>query len=405
MRKLMLFLALGILLSSYALVLGVSPGRTTIDFKPNLKQTIPFTILNNEHKDMRLLVTVEGDIKDNVVLKEQVIKMKASEGSRSLSYDLYLPEKMNKPGPRNADIVVKELPPEDSEVPLIISGTVAVVTQLRVNVPYEGKYIEIENIEVGEAVKDEPVTFLIPIRNIGSEKLFKVNAKVEILGATNEVLAVLDTNAIALDPTKRELLKASWTANVNPGIYKANVIVNFDTEMAKAEKIFNVGALEVEIISIKTKNIELGGIAKMDIAVRSDWNEKIKDLYAELLIKTEAGDEVTKIKTPSIDLFPQTTQELTAYWDTEGLPEGNYYVTITVHFFEKQLSKLFVARLSSQDLLFAAVGPTGEVIFDTVAGLNRTAMLGILVVVLIVVNVGWLVFFIKRRRRNEEKKE
>jgi hypothetical protein len=61
--KRIFILLFAILLISSAFALGVTPGRTTIDFSPNLKQTVSFEVINSEGKDMRLTgMVVNGEL-------------------------------------------------------------------------------------------------------------------------------------------------------------------------------------------------------------------------------------------------------------------------------------------------------------------------------------------------------
>ena len=59
-----------------AQAIGVTPGRTTIDFEPNLERTVTFRIINNEHKDFRAFVYAEGDLKDYVTSENNIIDFK-----------------------------------------------------------------------------------------------------------------------------------------------------------------------------------------------------------------------------------------------------------------------------------------------------------------------------------------
>ena len=41
--------------------IGVSPGRTTINFESGLQKDVEFTVFNNEKKDMNVVFYVEGE--------------------------------------------------------------------------------------------------------------------------------------------------------------------------------------------------------------------------------------------------------------------------------------------------------------------------------------------------------
>ena len=53
--------------------IGISPGRTTLDFRPGYEEDVEFTILNNEHKDMNVMLYVkEGEYSDLIKLYDNM---------------------------------------------------------------------------------------------------------------------------------------------------------------------------------------------------------------------------------------------------------------------------------------------------------------------------------------------
>ena len=53
-KKLIILLIALFLLVDKVSALGVSPGKTTIDFKPSLERTVELRVLNNEQKDVSI---------------------------------------------------------------------------------------------------------------------------------------------------------------------------------------------------------------------------------------------------------------------------------------------------------------------------------------------------------------
>ena len=128
-----------LLLLPSVFALGATPGRTTLDFSPNLAQNISFSVGNTENKEMNIAFTVEGDLAEFVTLSNSVEKLSADEKSKDFNYEINLPRGLS-PGVHEAKIVIVEVPAENIDSETVIRATVSVVTQLRVQVQYPGKY-------------------------------------------------------------------------------------------------------------------------------------------------------------------------------------------------------------------------------------------------------------------------
>ena len=64
------FVSLFLIPSIFAL--GVTPGRTTLDFSSNLEKEVSFEVVNTENKDMNFAFSVEGDLADFITLSSDV---------------------------------------------------------------------------------------------------------------------------------------------------------------------------------------------------------------------------------------------------------------------------------------------------------------------------------------------
>ena len=384
------------LLSPAASALGVTPGRTTIEFAPNSEHELSFDIINDQHKDVKVMIGIEGDAKDaSMLLKERIIALKPDEERKKISYKLKMPKEFETPGTKEIRISITEMPDEKSDQPVTVGAMVGVITQVRIKVPEQGKYLQIEGIEVSEGQAGEYTTFLVPVNNLGTENINKVKANITILGPTNEPIATVETQEESLGPMKRAMLKAVWPANVNPGKYFAVAYVAYDEKTARAEKIFNVGKATIEILGIDTKNFQLGGIAKMDVSLKSNWNEKL-DVFGQLLIKSLDMDVIGDVKTSTEELEPGREKVLSAYWDTAGVKEGKYYLTLRVNFGEGMyLEKQFETVLSLNGMSISPLGLTGKV---TAGASGNKGLMIFLIVVLIIINVGWFVYMRKKKQ-------
>ena len=71
--------------------IGITPGRTTLNFEPGLHKEVGFSIINSEHKDIDLMIYVRNDLIENIKLEKEHVSMKASEEAKDIDE-----ENMNK---------------------------------------------------------------------------------------------------------------------------------------------------------------------------------------------------------------------------------------------------------------------------------------------------------------------
>ena len=128
-KRLVMYSFLGmfsiLLLLGEAAALGITPGRTTINFEPGLKKEISFSVINSEHKDMAVLLTVRGELNQSVALSELYTEFSSREETKTLTYDISLPERFEKPGLHEAEIVALELPKDFRTKGTFVGATLA----------------------------------------------------------------------------------------------------------------------------------------------------------------------------------------------------------------------------------------------------------------------------------------
>ena len=63
-----------------------------------------FDIINDQQKDINVMLTIDGDAKGaEVILKKQIIKLKSTEDRKHIEYDLKLPASSKLPNKRVED--------------------------------------------------------------------------------------------------------------------------------------------------------------------------------------------------------------------------------------------------------------------------------------------------------------
>ncbi len=378
--------------------LGITPGRTTIDFQEGLEKEISFSVLNNEHKNIEVIFLIQGELNESITLFENNIDFLASEESKQFTYKIKLPQNLE-PGLHTAEIVAFEIPKASSEG-TYVGATVAVVTQLHVYVPCPGKCID-ATLNVLDAEQNSTATFIVPVINRGKVGIRDARAIIDIYSPLNEKVGTIETDANSIDSGARTELTGKWEANVNPGDYLAKVTVFYDEESKSFEKKFSVGSQLLTIESILVNDFILGEIAKIRILVENRWSQELKEVFANLLVYNDKNEIMSDVKSATEDVPSLTKKELVAYWDTYGVEEGVYDGKLMVIYGEKSADKNLVLKIKEDRLDITGVGyairPSGA------GGIDLTTILLILVILLLLVNVAWFVFF--NRFRKSTKKE
>lgn len=404
---LVLLLALlitSMVMSGSACAIGITPGRTTIDYEPGLEEEVQFTVLNNEHKDMNVMLYVdEGSLSDIIALYDNIVIFRADEDFKTFKYKYKLPSEMSSPGTHQVDIVAMDMPNSKSGGGAFVGATTAVVTQLLIRVPYPGKYATVD-VDVPATKSGEPVNFFIKTRNLGEDAIESAQATIDILGPTNERVATLETEEASIGAKSWKEFKVVWENPPNPGIYYASVTLRYDEDneggIAKSSKEFAVGDLFIDVTDIQVRNFRLGGVAKFEIQTESKWNQKIDDVYGNMLIEDDQGKSVADVKTASFDVEPFAREQLDAYWETEGVKAGDYSGRFVLHYAGRRTEKELITHISPNDMridiLGLGIGAITAEASDTNLFTTDTLTL-LLLIILVAINIGWFMFFRRRR--------
>jgi hypothetical protein len=274
----------------------------------------------------------------------------------------------------------------------IILSTVSVTHQLRVNVPYPGKYAD-GILYISEGNVNDTITFTANIVSKGTGAIHNVNGELVIKGPTNEEIArIKTTNIDSIASQQSDKLVANWIADANPGVYYAEFIINYDNQQFVLRKTFMVGNFLVDIQNIKVNNFRLGAIAKFDVDLLSKWNQPIQNVYGDLQIMDTQGNVLSTFRTLPIELRQLTTSTITGYWDTKDVTIGDYDVKVIVYYDGKTSEKIFKTVVGIDSIQVQDLGTIGNVIESPGKG-NSLSLVYILVIISIILNIGLFIYF------------
>lgn len=376
--------------------MGVTPARTTINFEPNLQQEITIRVVNNEHKDFKAVIFTRGNLSIELINKE--VSFTKEQEYQEIKYKITLPNKLE-PGITTSDIVIREVKPIQQQGEITIGALVSVVSQIYVMVPYPGKYARAELI-IPETQKNEQLSFLIPVYNLGTDKIQKASAIIDIYDPNNKKIATITTDEKSIEPfTKRELV-ASWLANVSEGNYNVIATIDYDGNKIELKGQFIVGDFFIKPIDISVNNFKLGQVAKFNILVENIGNYLIKDAYSEILLNKQA-QQIADIKSQPTEILPKTQKELIAYWDTENIEQGEYQGKLILGYENKKAERQIRTEVGLDYIKTEIIGVTGLVIATPKINTNQIYM-AIIVIILILLNIIWFILYTKKKNKQEQ---
>jgi hypothetical protein len=375
MKKRALFLILIIIMfsNSASAMLGLMPARTELDFEPNKEFSMDYAILSDK-PDQDYHVFAVGDFAEYVTFDQTNFT-----GGGSFKATVKLPAEAKKYGDNTISIRVEEIPKGKGG----ISTRLIVGARIKINVPYPGKYAEIE-FNCHDANEGENITFDLGVYSRGWEGI-SVQPVVNIISLPDgEFLKSIFFDATYLNTNEKANFQKNWnTAGVNPGEYNASVVVDYGGGKATTSKGFTIGTLKVKILNYTTR-FPQGKLSRFNISVKSNWNDRL-DVLADLNLKKD-GKNVSTFRTPTITLANLGGGVLEGYFDATSLEVGVYQAEIILRYVKDHTTI-----------------EEGEIFIYKEANYTLYIIVGIIVVVLAIVIA--LIFILKRKNENKKIKK
>lgn len=367
----------------HASAISISPGKIEMDFVPNYQDEFEGHVANTGPYVETYDLYADGELKDNIVLLTPDVVTVNPGQSQAFRFRLKLPAEFEKPGKHKGYVFASQHVDEEQQTQVVVRLKVGLT--VLVNVPYPGKYVEtefsIDNAEVGE-----DIIFTISAKNMGKENLTEVWAEIELFDEKNDTIAILQTEREAIETTETEDLKAAWPADVDPGVYRANVTVFYDGETLEFEKGFSIGAPVIRIAHVYPEPVTEGSIGKVFTELRNYWNQKIEDVYVEIFIMDDAGKNVSSHKSENSEIDKFSLLNITNYIDTgDEMEPGVYEGLAVLHYPDGSDGMDFSLRVVEEE-----VYPFGSGLL-------------ILVAVILILAAVPVVVFVYRRKKKEPK--
>jgi len=332
----------------------------------------------------------------SIEINRNIINISSEESMKKVSFKVLMPWGIEKAGLNEIKLKILELPQGySSEERVNVEATMELVHQIRIYAPYPGKYMEVKDVYIRTAEDNSEVRFTLPIFNRGKESIKDVTALVEIYGPQGELIGYTDSNPVSLNVAEEGKIEAVFHPEKR-GKYRALIRVMYEGKQIELEKEFFVGSRYVSIKGVTVSDFALGDIAKFNIFVESEWNQDIKDLYADISIKDSDNNQVAKLKTSSTDLKPESMEILNAYWDTSDIEPGEYSMNVILNYANLMTEKWLEMDVGLNSIRIRS--PTGAVAAaEDQQGWGIS--LYVIVLILIILNIIMLITLYRRIKR------
>jgi hypothetical protein len=377
--------------------LGIRPANTKIVYDETPVYAGSFWVVNNDHQELDLVLSVEGSLAEFVTLKDKEMTLSKEDEFKNIYFDISLPDNLPA-GESNTYIVVSQKLTSTEQG--FIASKLVLKHKLAVEGPYPSKYVV---AKVNFNVLPSSVEMISEVENVGKEDVgsvktvFYVNDK-----AKNEL--DIETEEVALRTGENKLLRADVNKSLfDQGEFEVLAVTSYDNQKLELFKKMVIGRPEIDITYFD-KYFIAGDLNKYSMDLQNEWNKEIENVYVDVSVK-KGGSEVDSFRTRSVDLPGFASQRINDYFDARSKSTGVYSFDMVVNFWNtyKMETKTFRTELLTKDE-FDEASSAGRVVVSGVDS-GKFSLFGVsgfvlLIVALVIIcaNLVVIVLFLRRRK-------
>jgi hypothetical protein len=356
------------------LSIGISPADAYLNFVPNYEYVLDYSI--DSYRPFTFYV--EGPFSE--YSKIETIEQTDRRGL--FKVHIMMPENYPTPGKQKMFVAAKETPTGAG-----ISAVAIIRGFVEIDVPFPGFYATID-LSTDDVNEGEPVYVSAVVRNKGKENITYARLELEIYSDTN-IVKTLKSERFNLETTGEYTFSQTILgSDLRPGEYEIKASLYYEGDTVKKSAKFRVGTFDVSIINY-TGRMFNNSINPFEIEVASKWNNKIDTVYMDLAIRN-GSNVLSSVKTPPFDLLPWENKKSSFYWNTAGIPVGEYDLEIIIHYDQQ-------TKVENRKVYIVENTPVKES-----PSVSLTTILLIVVVVLLVL---FNTYYIINRKKEKKEKE
>jgi hypothetical protein len=317
-RAFVFFFSLIFLLTtaSLAYAIGISPADAYVNFVPNHEYVIDYSI--SSYRPFEFYT--QGSFSE--FTRIETISQTDSRGHFRVF--LTLPEDYDKPGKHRMYVAAKE-----KTTPGTVNTIAAIRGFIEIDVPYPGYYAEME-VNVKDVNHDEPIPITVIVYNKGKLNISNAQLRLNIL-SEDKAIKTIKSDTFSIETTGGYTFQTVIPAReLRPGTYKLQAVLVYEGKPKEEIVEFRVGTFDVAIVNY-TDTLYNNSVNLFEIEIESLWNNRIDTVYMDLSIM-DGAKELSTAKTPPFDMLPWQKKKSSFYWNTVGIPVGEYDLKIVLHY-------------------------------------------------------------------------
>lgn len=317
--------------------IGISPSRIVLHFKPDLEQTLSFTVFNGGMSGTKIKIYSHGEL-EQIALWNKDILMLPPNSYQTFDVKIKLPTETYEPGDHILFIGAVEQAEQTLGKQTSVAAVTGVESQIYIRVPYPGKYAS-ASIDIGDVVVGKPILFTVFVSSLGSETIMNATAFMDIYDPQDTKITSLTSTMESINAKESKELYAEWLPiNVSAGIYRVVVTLFYDEKTTVAETNFRLGDMVIEILDAIAEYVS-NDLFRFEIDVQSLWNDVISGVYASINVSDLAGNAAGITTTSPISISRWSQAKLETFLKTNNLEDGIYNALIILHYNDKLSQK------------------------------------------------------------------
>ncbi len=313
-----------VLLSQFAVAIGIRPAKTTMISDDSRDFSGQFWVVNNEQRQFTATVTVDGEMARYVKLHTAELRFRDDDEALPVDFEVHLPE-IVPPGTSTANIVIEEVLEEES--PNTISSKIVLKHKIVVQGPYPDKYI---NAKLNFHDQGDTIEFVSEVQNLGRQDIQEVKTAFYVNDKKQEP-HLLETEPTSLKTEENKLLKATLDKDFfERGEFEVSAVTTYDDQKAELVKTLVVGQPDIDITYFDNYFVA-NKINQYTLDLLNQWNKELKHVFVEVEVQKD-NQKVDEFKTKSVDIPGSMMERIQDYFDARERNPGKYGFDLKLNF-------------------------------------------------------------------------